>query len=76
MTEKKVAFFDSALGKAVKAGGYAFVSSLAVFVSGYLGDKGINLDSAAITSLVVGLTNAAIYGAVKIADKNTPNLPQ
>lgn len=76
MAAKSVSFFDSALGKALKAGGYAFVSSLAVFASAYLGDQGINLDAAAITSLLVGLANAVIYGAVKVADKSTPNLPK
>lgn len=72
----KVSFFDSALGKALKAGGYAFVSSLAVFASTYLGDKGVQIDSAAITSAAIGLINAAIYGAVKVADKKTHNLPK
>lgn len=71
----KVSFFDSALGKALKAGGYAFVSSLAVFVAAQAKDQGIDIEPTALTSLVIGLANAVIYGAVKVVDKKTPNLP-
>lgn len=73
----KVAFFDSALGKALKAGGYAFVSSLSVFVAAQLNDKtGVNIEPTTLVSLLIGLANAVIYGAVKVADKSTPNLPK
>lgn len=74
--QKTVAFFDSALGKALKAGGYAFISSLAVFVAVQVQEKtGIEMDSSVYVSLLVGLANSLIYGTVKVVDKSTPNLP-
>lgn len=75
-TNKKIEFFDSALGKAIKAGAYAFVSSLAVFIVGQLKDQtGIVVDDTLLVSALVGVANALIYGGVKVADETTPNLP-
>lgn len=74
--QKAVSFFDSALGKAVKAGLYAFSSSLVTFLVVRLQDKtGIVLDETVVLAALVGLANSLIYGTVKVADPKVPNLP-
>lgn len=77
MASKAVSFFDSALGKALKAGGYAFASSIAAFVVVQLQDQtGIVVDETVVLALFVGIANAVIYGSVKVVDETTPNLPK
>lgn len=77
MASKRVDFFESALGKAVKAGAYAFASSIVAFLVVQLREQtGIELDDTVVLAALVGVANTLIYGSVKVADKSTPNLPQ